>query len=85
MPCCVHNVISQVRFLGIEHRPEQHLPLNGTDLQLAYISTAAAETSPLSTKDCAKISEGVLTGPAKQVNAITVIFQRGHEGIGEVG
>ena len=81
----MHNLISQACFLGIEHRPEQHLPLNGTDLQLAYISTAPAENSPLSTKDYAEISEGILAEPAKQVNAITVIFQRGHEGIGGVG
>lgn len=81
----MHNLISQACFLGIEHRPEQHLPLNGTDLQLACVSTAPAENSLLSTKDCAKISEGILARPVKQVNAITVIFQRGHGGIEGVG
>ncbi|PKU33790.1 hypothetical protein llap_15906 [Limosa lapponica baueri] len=60
------NVSEGMKFKGIERRPEQHLPLNGTDLQLAHISTAPAENSLLSTKGCAKISEGILAGPAKQ-------------------
>lgn len=81
----MRNLISQACFLGIERRPKQHLLLNGTDFQLAYISTALAENSPVSTKEDAKISKGTLAGPARQVNAITVIFQGGHEGIGGAG
>lgn len=81
----MHNLISQACFLGIEHRPQQHLPLDRTELQLVCISTAPAENSPPSTKDYAKISEGIHAGPAEQVNGITVILQRGQEGIGGVG
>lgn len=79
------NLISRARFLGIERRPEQHLPLNGTGFQLAYISTAPAGNSPVSTKEGAESGEGMLTGPAKQVNAITVVFWGGCEGIGGAG
>lgn len=81
----MRNLISQACFLGIERRPKQHLLLNGTDLQVACISTAPVENSPLWSKGDAKISKGIFAGPVKQVNTVNVIVHRGHEGTGGVG